>query len=200
MGSLRTNLVILSLVFSGSFAMVRNRRVALEPHGIPDHFHIINRIDGSTILGINGAGEIEPLIDTHEIHSLQEQGVYKFWFSACDFIGDQFKLCQAGDLSKIIYYDCSDPRGCKYSVTQNLAEKNQITDIQNILYGNQDQIPMMARVVEKASSRFKIIIEDIMTRSKCMTLANQDLTLDPCSYVANDIFEFEIRDIAARKK
>ena len=47
----------------------------------------------------------------------------------------------------------------KYSVTQNLAEKNQITDIQNILYGNQDQIPMMARVVEKASSRYEIFLK-----------------------------------------
>ena len=59
---------------------------------------------------VNGQNEIEPLTDNHEIHNLQEQGVYKFWFSACDFIGDQFKLCQAGDLSKIIYFDCVDPR------------------------------------------------------------------------------------------
>jgi len=91
--------------------MVRNkRRAALAPIGIPDHFHIVNRIDGSTILGINGQNEIEPLTDNHEIHNLQEEGVYKFWFSACDFIGDQFKLCQAGDLSKIIYFDCGSER------------------------------------------------------------------------------------------
>jgi len=91
-----------------------------------------------------------------------------------------------------------DPRDCRYAVTRNLEEKNQITDIANVLYGNGDQIPMMAKVVEKASSRFKIIIEDIKTRSRCMTLqASQYLTLDPCSFVGNDIFEFEIRDSIA---